>query len=143
MYRITESQALEILGLKAGSDKAEIKRAYHILAKKYHPDNELTGKKEAYELIRSAYELLLNKEEAPVIPRRIIGKPESFSVIKAKKQEYARFQKNYEEQLKEESEEMKRRSKEARRIKEEKQKEAEYAKRAAEILRRLILTSDK
>jgi DnaJ-class molecular chaperone len=143
MYVLTDSQALEILGLKDGRDKAAVKRAYHALAKKYHPDNELTGKKEAYELIRAAYEHLMNKSDEPMFPRRIIGKPGGYSDINRNKKERERFEKQYKVQMDEKREELVKKEQERKKEREAKKQEMEHARRAAEIIRRLILMDDK
>lgn len=58
-------QSLSILGLKVGATKKEIKSAYRVLAKEFHPD-KLTGMnqsiqdlaKEKFQLIQKAYEYL-------------------------------------------------------------------------------------
>lgn len=58
-------QYLNVLGLKAGVDKSEIKNAYRTLAKEFHPD-KLTGMsdgikklaEEKFQVIQEAYEYL-------------------------------------------------------------------------------------
>lgn len=143
MYVLTDNQAMEILGLKPGYDKAMLKKAYHELAKRYHPDNELTGKKEAYALVRAAYEHLMNKSDEPMFPRRIIGKPGGYSDINRNKKERERFEKQYRVQMDEKREELVKEDEKRRKEREAKKQEIEHAKRAAEIIRRLILMNDK
>ena len=48
----------EVLGLKKGASKDEIKSAYRKLAKKYHPDNHETGDAEKFKEIQEAYDIL-------------------------------------------------------------------------------------
>ena len=143
MYVLTDNQAMEILGLKLGYDKAMLKKAYHELAKRYHPDNELTGKKEAYALVRAAYEHLMNKPDEPMFPRRIIGKPSGYSDINRNKKERERFEKQYKVQMDEKHEELVKKEQERKKEREAKELELQHAKRAAEIIRRLILMDDK
>lgn len=71
--RWSREYALWVLGLPDFADQEQIKKAYHVLCKKYHPDNragtdasekmdELYGK-DAYLLIQSAYEYLMKTQE--------------------------------------------------------------------------------
>ncbi len=143
MYVLTDNQAMEILGLKPGDDKAMLKRAYHELAKRYHPDNELTGKKEAYALVRAAYEHLMNKPDEPMFPRRIIGKPAGKVSVSSNRKDYQRFEKQYKVQMDEKREELVKQEQKRRQEREAKKQEMEHARRAAEIIRRLILMDDK
>jgi DnaJ family protein B protein 4 len=54
----------EILGVEKGSDIQVIKKAYHKLAKQYHPDkNQSGGAKEKYNEIVDAYEYLSDAEK--------------------------------------------------------------------------------
>lgn len=58
----------QILGLKENASKAEIKSAYRMLAKKFHPDvNKSKGSKEVFIKITEAYEFLMhdNAQEQP------------------------------------------------------------------------------
>ena len=53
-------EALEILGLKAGATRKEIRKAYLGLARRWHPDrNRRRGAVEKFLRIRGAYEQLL------------------------------------------------------------------------------------
>ena len=53
----------EILGTSREADKEEIKRAYHRLARKYHPDvNKEPGAEERFKEINRAYEVLSEPE---------------------------------------------------------------------------------
>lgn len=56
----------EILGLSSHADKNEIKKAYHILVKKYHPDShrskEFPDADEKFKLVKEAYETLIDDE---------------------------------------------------------------------------------
>ena len=55
----------DILGLKEGSDKNEIKKAYRSLSKKYHPDLNPNNKQaeEKFKKISEAYEILTGKQK--------------------------------------------------------------------------------
>jgi len=58
MDRVIEDiqTALDILGVPTLSTKEDIKKQYHFLAKKYHPD--MDGDPEKMEEINSAYKIL-------------------------------------------------------------------------------------
>ncbi|GAU87883.1 hypothetical protein RvY_00671 [Ramazzottius varieornatus] len=47
----------EILGVQPNASPSEIKRAFHVLAKKYHPDKNEDGKQQ-FIRVRQAYEIL-------------------------------------------------------------------------------------
>ncbi|SDR49198.1 J domain-containing protein [Pseudovibrio sp. Tun.PSC04-5.I4] len=53
------SDALSILGLSSGADQTEIKAAYKLAAKKYHPDLNPAGG-EMMKLVNAAYDELRN-----------------------------------------------------------------------------------
>lgn len=48
----------EVLGIKKGASKDEIKSAYRKLAKVYHPDNKETGNEAKFKEIQEAYDIL-------------------------------------------------------------------------------------
>ena len=48
----------EVLGVKKGASKDEIKSAYRKLAKVYHPDNKETGNEAKFKEIQEAYDVL-------------------------------------------------------------------------------------
>jgi curved DNA-binding protein CbpA len=53
----------EILEIKPNASEIEIKKAYHRLAIKYHPDkNKSKDATEKFQKINSAYEILINPE---------------------------------------------------------------------------------
>ena len=57
----------DILGVKKGADKSEIKRKYFELAKKYHPDvNKEDGAGEKFAEIGEAYEILQDDQKRQV-----------------------------------------------------------------------------
>ena len=47
-----------ILGIARGAQKDEIKKAFHSLARKYHPDNKETGDESRFKEINEAYQTL-------------------------------------------------------------------------------------
>ena len=53
----------EVLGIKKGASKDEIKSAYRKLAKKYHPDNHETGDAEKFKEIQEAYDILYDDQK--------------------------------------------------------------------------------
>ena len=56
----------EVLGLKKGASKDDIKSAYRKLAKQYHPDNKETGDEAKFKEVQEAYDILYddNKRQA-------------------------------------------------------------------------------
>lgn len=51
----------KILGIERTADNNEIKKAYHILAMKYHPDKNSDSSDEIFKKITEAYEVLSNQ----------------------------------------------------------------------------------
>lgn len=58
---------LEILGLQFGASKEEIKKAYHKMAHKYHPDKK-GGNEAMMKKINEAYAILTGKRKIPIQP---------------------------------------------------------------------------
>ena len=63
-----EKQAYIILGVQQGASKAAIKKAYHILARKWHPDRWSSASiedrdyaKRVFQIVQNAYDYLENK----------------------------------------------------------------------------------
>ncbi|MEM7182865.1 MAG: DnaJ domain-containing protein [Spirochaetota bacterium] len=52
----------EILQVSYGAETEELKRSFRTLAKKYHPDNPVTGSRDTFLRILAAYRLLENPE---------------------------------------------------------------------------------
>lgn len=53
----------EVLGVKKGATKDEIKSAYRKLAKTYHPDNKETGNADKFKEIQEAYDVLYDDKK--------------------------------------------------------------------------------
>ena len=53
----------EVLGLKKGATKDEIKSAYRKLAKIYHPDNKETGDEAKFKEVQEAYDVLYDDQK--------------------------------------------------------------------------------
>ena len=65
--KIVLSNFYEILGLKIGAERLEIKSAFRRLAKLYHPDKN-NKEKEKFSLILKAYKTLSDNLSKPIIP---------------------------------------------------------------------------
>lgn len=62
-----EANYYEILGLDSDCDQSEIKKAYRIYVKRYHPDvNKNTGSEEIFMIIQEAYECLINPDSREI-----------------------------------------------------------------------------
>ncbi len=53
----------EILGIAKNADKEEIKKAYHKLAHKFHPDKTQGGDEQKFKEINEAYQILINDKK--------------------------------------------------------------------------------
>lgn len=53
----------EDLQVSPNADQETIERVYRLLAKRYHPDNGVTGDSEKFRMITSAYRVLSNAEQ--------------------------------------------------------------------------------
>ena len=53
----------EVLGVKKGASKDEIKSAYRKLAKTYHPDNKETGNEAKFKEVQEAYDVLYDDQK--------------------------------------------------------------------------------
>jgi hypothetical protein len=67
MARITEEDVwtdyYEVLQLSPNADTETIDRVYRMLAKRYHPDNNVTGNADKFRLIAEAHRVLSNHEQ--------------------------------------------------------------------------------
>jgi curved DNA-binding protein CbpA len=52
----------ETLQLSPSADRETIERVYRLLAKRYHPDNDVTGDADLFNEVRSAYEILTDPD---------------------------------------------------------------------------------
>jgi len=84
----------KILGLKKGAKEEEIKTAYRLLAKKYHPDlNDDPDAHEKFIEITEAYEILINKTELKGIKLTAQSRAEAernYAYFKKRAREHAR-----------------------------------------------------
>ena len=53
----------DMLGVERTATKDDIKKAFHKLAKKYHPDNKTTGNEEKFKQINEAYQTLSDERK--------------------------------------------------------------------------------
>ncbi|MDP3726535.1 MAG: molecular chaperone DnaJ [bacterium] len=51
-----------VLGVEKNANKEEIKKAFHKLARKYHPDNKSAGDEQKFKEINEAYQVLSNEK---------------------------------------------------------------------------------
>ena len=58
---MTINEALNLMGLRRGCSEEDIKKAFRILAKKYHPDVSGDENRGKFILINEAYSLLIDK----------------------------------------------------------------------------------
>lgn len=56
--------SLELLKLQPDFSDEELQKAYRKFAKKYHPDNGITGDEERFMAIQEAYEFLLSSNQS-------------------------------------------------------------------------------
>ncbi len=56
-------EALQIIGVLDNSTDEEVKRAYRILVRKYHPDNRVSGDVNKFNRVNEAYKWILNKNK--------------------------------------------------------------------------------
>jgi len=53
----------EDLQVSSNADQETIERVHRLLAKRYHPDNRVTGDSEKFRIITSAYKVLSDAEK--------------------------------------------------------------------------------
>ena len=74
MERLSEEKCFEILGIPANSSLDEIKKAYRVKAKLYHPDiNQSPEATEKFKEIQQSYEILSGNKFNPVSPFDVFG----------------------------------------------------------------------
>lgn len=72
-----------VLGLKVGASNEDIKKAYRVLAKKYHPDkNKDTGAEEKFKEVAAAYEILKDGDKREMYERKLTSERERVSKCK-------------------------------------------------------------
>jgi preprotein translocase subunit Sec63 len=57
-----------ILGLSEKASLADIRKSYYTLAKKYHPDKNITNTSERFKEINEAYKNIINHRETNISP---------------------------------------------------------------------------
>ena len=63
MTQNTTSDFYEILQISPRADQETIERVYRLLAKRYHPDNKVTGDEQKFNMLISAYRVLSDPEK--------------------------------------------------------------------------------
>ncbi len=56
----------EILQVSPGADQEIIERAFRLLAKRYHPDNQHTGDDNKFKILMEAYHVLSDPEKRAI-----------------------------------------------------------------------------
>ena len=60
-----DSDYYEVLQISRNADVETIHRVYRIMAARFHPDNPRTGDTETFLVLRRAYQVLGDPEQAP------------------------------------------------------------------------------
>ncbi len=76
----------EVLGVSSTSSQEEIKKAYRKLSRKYHPDNAGEQKRELFDQVQEAYDVLGDKEKREAYDLMMAGG----STIRQEKEEQKR-----------------------------------------------------
>lgn len=63
----------EILQISSTSSQEEIKKAYRKLSRKYHPDNAGEQKRELFDQVQEAYDVLGDEEKRKVYDQKLSG----------------------------------------------------------------------
>lgn len=58
---IDNSNLYEVLGVKDSATRNEIRKAFREKARLLHPDNKISGNKQAFEKLAAAYEALIKR----------------------------------------------------------------------------------
>lgn len=58
MATMTVTEAYTILGVTTTATDSDIKSAWRTLVRRYHPDNQVTGDRTAFERVQAAYDVL-------------------------------------------------------------------------------------
>ncbi|MDE7313362.1 MAG: DnaJ domain-containing protein [Eubacterium sp.] len=63
MENVEHRRAVSILGLNESFTGDELKRQYKLYARKFHPDNKLTGNEDKFHEVQKAYEFLQDNQD--------------------------------------------------------------------------------
>lgn len=63
----------EVLHISKTSSQEEIKKAYRMLSRKYHPDNAGESSRELFDQVQEAYDVLGDKEKREAYDRKLAG----------------------------------------------------------------------
>lgn len=96
-YILSRQEACRYLGIAETATEEEVKRAYRLMAKQYHPDvNIQIDTKEVYYKIQEAYQFLLSH---PYVAPPTVRQPRIFQTDTQVREQYRR-QKRFEEERK-------------------------------------------
>lgn len=90
--KITYSESISVLGLNSGASPEQIKDAYRILAKQYHPDVYQLDNGERFKEISSAYYFLKKHPEPPIQNQNQAHSTKTSSDYEQKRRAYHRRQ---------------------------------------------------
>ena len=94
---LSRQEACRYLGIAENATEEEVKRAYRLMAKQYHPDvNIQVDTREVYYKIQEAYQFLLSH---PYMPQQMVRQPRIFQTDTQVREQY-RKQKRFEEERK-------------------------------------------
>ena len=128
----TRVEALNVLGLPANADEAEIKMAYRDLAKIYHPDAENGGNITIFNRINEAYDFAMNEVSVTIPSFNVTPLPRTKKPkTTASNSDYAAWEKKVKKQREQKLKDM---EEKAAKLSEEKRTQDEQYKKAMEAI---------